>query len=171
MRPRPSSYSETTVGGPAELLNSRGTIELLLEDHTASFARASGRGGTATSNIKRYEIDRVYHKSLAGGLVLFQAMDSIVAPHGTQAKQRVGVRISKRSKLSHVDSSIPSHGKLSCDEYRMASQSQPPDLLRMRIGDEILTLRCPLCSQAFLDSDGCAGCSQAPAFTMCATIT
>ena len=40
---------------------------LLPEGLTASFVRAIGRGGTATSNIKRYDIDRVYHKSLARG--------------------------------------------------------------------------------------------------------
>lgn len=30
-------------------------------------ARAVSRGGTATNNLKRYDIDRVYHKSIAGG--------------------------------------------------------------------------------------------------------
>jgi translation initiation factor 2-alpha kinase 4 len=30
-------------------------------------ARAVSRGGSATSNLKRYDIDRVYHKSIAGG--------------------------------------------------------------------------------------------------------
>lgn len=113
LRPRPLHYGETTVGGPAELLNSRGTIVLLPEDLTASFARALGRGGTATSNTKRYDIDRVYHKSLAGGhpresieasfdivnddpqasgvqleaealMVLCQAMNFIAAPQGTK---------------------------------------------------------------------------------------
>ena len=67
MRPRPANASENTVGGPAEVLNSRGTVLLLPEDLTVSFARALGRGGAATSNIKRFDIDRVYHKSLAGG--------------------------------------------------------------------------------------------------------
>jgi translation initiation factor 2-alpha kinase 4 len=42
-------------------------VLLLPEDLTASFARAVGRGGTATSHLKRYQIDRVYHKSLVGG--------------------------------------------------------------------------------------------------------
>lgn len=67
MRPRPSHLTDTAVGGPAEVLNPRGTVLLLPEDLTASFARALGRGGSATSNLKRYDIDRVYHKSLAGG--------------------------------------------------------------------------------------------------------
>lgn len=67
MRPRPANASETPAGGPAEVLNSRGTVLLLPEDLTVSFARALGRGGAATSNIKRYDVDRVYHKSLAGG--------------------------------------------------------------------------------------------------------
>jgi hypothetical protein len=30
-------------------------------------ARAVGRGGSATSNIKRYDISNVYHKSAVGG--------------------------------------------------------------------------------------------------------
>jgi hypothetical protein len=30
-------------------------------------ARSLGRGGSATSHLKRYDIDRVYHKSMAGG--------------------------------------------------------------------------------------------------------
>jgi hypothetical protein len=30
-------------------------------------ARAVGRGGTATSNLKRFDISHVYHKSVAGG--------------------------------------------------------------------------------------------------------
>lgn len=67
LRPRPANASDTAVGGPAELLNSRGAVVLLPEDLTVSFARALGRGGAATSNIKRYDVDRVYHKSLAGG--------------------------------------------------------------------------------------------------------
>lgn len=67
LRPRPASSPEATIGGPAELLNSRGTVLLLPEDLTVSFARALGRGGAASSNLKRFDIDRVYHKSLAGG--------------------------------------------------------------------------------------------------------
>jgi translation initiation factor 2-alpha kinase 4 len=67
LRPRPSNTNETTVGGPAEVINSRGTILLLPEDLTVSFARSLGRGGAATSNLKRYDFDRVYHKSLVGG--------------------------------------------------------------------------------------------------------
>ena len=55
-----------------------------------------------------------------------------------------------------------SHGEISCEEHRLATQ--PPDLLRMRIVDEILTLRCPRCHQAFLDFDGCFAltCSVCP---------
>jgi eukaryotic translation initiation factor 2-alpha kinase 4 len=30
-------------------------------------ARAVGRGGTAASHLKRFDIDRVFHKSMAGG--------------------------------------------------------------------------------------------------------
>jgi translation initiation factor 2-alpha kinase 4 len=66
LRPKPNWLGGASLG-PAEILNPRGTVLLLPEDLTASFARAVGRGGAATSNIKRYDIDRVYHKSLVGG--------------------------------------------------------------------------------------------------------
>lgn len=68
LRPRHSS-SEIGLfaGGPAELLNRRGLVLTLSEDLTASFARAVGRGGSAASNIKRYDIGKVYHKAIAGG--------------------------------------------------------------------------------------------------------
>lgn len=67
LRPKPNSSLCTSSGGPAEMMNSRGTVVLLPEDLTASFARAVGRGGAATSNIKRFDIGRVYHRSLVGG--------------------------------------------------------------------------------------------------------
>lgn len=54
------------------------------------------------------------------------------------------------------------HGTMSCEDYRLASQ--PPDHLRMKVVDDILTLRCPRCRQAFLDFDGCFSlrCSVCP---------
>ena len=67
LRPRPSTSARGALGGPAEMMNTRGYVLLLPEDLTGSFARVVGRGGSATSNIKRYEIGRVYHKSLTGG--------------------------------------------------------------------------------------------------------
>ena len=67
LRPRHSSSDKTILGGPAEVLNARGVSLYLSEDLTASFARAVGRGGQSASNLKRYEIDRVYHKSISGG--------------------------------------------------------------------------------------------------------
>jgi translation initiation factor 2-alpha kinase 4 len=67
LRPRPNHSTPSDVGGPAELLDTRGNVVLLPEDLTASFARAVGRGGAATSQLKRYDIDRVYHRSVAGG--------------------------------------------------------------------------------------------------------
>ena len=67
LRPRYSSSDKTIIGGPAEVLNRRGVSLYLAEDLTASFARAVGRGGQSASNLKRYEIDRVYHKSISGG--------------------------------------------------------------------------------------------------------
>ena len=67
LRPRYSSSDKTIIGGPEEVLNKRGVSLYLSEDLTASFARAVGRGGQSASNLKRYEIDRVYHKSISGG--------------------------------------------------------------------------------------------------------
>ena len=67
LRPKPNFAVSGSSGSVAELMNSRGAVLVLPEDLTAPYARAVGRGGTATSNIKRYDISRVYHKSLAGG--------------------------------------------------------------------------------------------------------
>ena len=67
LRPRHLSSDRTIVGGPAEVLNRRGVSLYLAEDLTGSFARAVGRGGHSASNLKRYEIGRVYHKSISGG--------------------------------------------------------------------------------------------------------
>jgi RNA recognition motif-containing protein len=46
-----------------------------------------------------------------------------------------------------------SHGAMTCQQYKLSTL--PPDQLRMQIVDDILTLRCPRCKQAFLDFDGC----------------
>ena len=67
LRPRPATAHSLVVGGPAEVIDSRGTVLLLPEDLTAPFARAVGRGGTAAANIKRWDIDRIHHRSMAGG--------------------------------------------------------------------------------------------------------
>jgi len=53
------------AGGPAELLNTDGTVLLLPEDLTSTFARAVARGGCGS--LKRYSISKVFHRSLAGG--------------------------------------------------------------------------------------------------------
>lgn len=67
LRPRPASSHSLAVGGPAELIDTMGTVLLLPEDLTGPFARAIGRAGSAASNVKRFDIDRVHHKSIAGG--------------------------------------------------------------------------------------------------------
>ena len=53
------------IGGPAELLNVDGTVLLLPEDSTCTFARAVARGGCGS--LKRFSIKNVFHRSLAGG--------------------------------------------------------------------------------------------------------
>jgi hypothetical protein len=67
LRPRPATVHSLAVGGPTELVDTRGNVLLLPEDLTGPFARAVGRGGSAASNVKRYDIDRVHHKAIAGG--------------------------------------------------------------------------------------------------------
>jgi len=54
-------------GGPAEIMNERGTVLILPDDLTASFARQCARGGSATACVKRFDINTVYQKGLAGG--------------------------------------------------------------------------------------------------------
>lgn len=86
LRPRLEMSASCSGGGPAELLNTRGVVLVLPEDLTAPFARAIGRGGAATSNIKRYDIDRVYHRSLAGGHpreTLEASFDIVHEDHGS----------------------------------------------------------------------------------------
>ena len=55
-----------------------------------------------------------------------------------------------------------SHPTLSCKEYQ--DSEIPVDKIRHKILEEILTLRCPRCLQAFLDFDGCFAlrCSACP---------
>jgi histidyl-tRNA synthetase len=67
LRPRPATAHSLAVGGPVEVIDTRGTALLLPEDLTAQFARTVGRGGSAVANIKRYDVDRIYHKAIAGG--------------------------------------------------------------------------------------------------------
>eukprot|EP00550_Attheya_septentrionalis_P002446 CAMPEP_0198283486 /NCGR_PEP_ID=MMETSP1449-20131203/3055_1 /TAXON_ID=420275 /ORGANISM="Attheya septentrionalis, Strain CCMP2084" /LENGTH=1832 /DNA_ID=CAMNT_0043980097 /DNA_START=122 /DNA_END=5620 /DNA_ORIENTATION=+ len=71
LRPRsPRNESQVYyagIGGPSEVINSRGTVLCLQEDLTVNFARAVGRGGVAASRVKRFDIDKVYHKSVVGG--------------------------------------------------------------------------------------------------------
>ena len=67
LRPRRTPVSLVSGAGPVELLNSRGVVLTLPQDLTAPLARSVGRGGAATSNIKRFDIDRVYQKSATGG--------------------------------------------------------------------------------------------------------
>lgn len=48
---------------------------------------------------------------------------------------------------------VQEHEGLTCQQYKIAKL--PPTQLRNHIVEEILTLRCPRCSCAFLDFDGC----------------
>lgn len=62
---RPKGRLDSGRDGPVELMNERGIILTLPEDLTATFARNIGRTGGI--GVKRYEIDRTFHKSKIGG--------------------------------------------------------------------------------------------------------
>ncbi len=62
---RPKGRLENGRDGFVEVMNERGNILLLPEDLTANFARSVGRAGGLS--IKRYNIDRTYHRSRVGG--------------------------------------------------------------------------------------------------------
>jgi len=51
---------------PVEVLSRRGITLNLREDLTINFARAVSRGGSSTSNMKRYDINKVFIESDAG---------------------------------------------------------------------------------------------------------
>jgi len=55
-----------------------------------------------------------------------------------------------------------SHEGVTCKDFRLASL--PPNRMREKIIDDILTLRCPRCRQAFYDFEGCFAlyCSVCP---------
>ncbi|KAL7563280.1 hypothetical protein ACA910_016641 [Epithemia clementina (nom. ined.)] len=68
LRPRENPPTQISGGaGPVELLNSRGVVLTLPHDLTSPLARSVGRGGSATANLKRFDIDRIYQKSATGG--------------------------------------------------------------------------------------------------------
>ena len=54
------------------------------------------------------------------------------------------------------------HEGLTCAQYRM--EKAPPNVLRNKIHEDILTQKCPRCKKAFLDFDGCFAlkCSNCP---------
>ena len=66
LRPRDSMDTATPLNEPAQLINARGSALLLQEDLTVNFARAISRAGAAGTNLKRFDIDRVFHESDAG---------------------------------------------------------------------------------------------------------
>ena len=67
LRPRSYVDAHNHLRDNAEVMNERGNILMLPDDLTVNFARAVARGGIATVSFKRYDIDTVFHKPLAGG--------------------------------------------------------------------------------------------------------
>jgi serine/threonine protein kinase len=63
---RPKGRGDVGRDGLVEVMNERGIILTLPEDLTANFARSIGRAG-GLGGLKRYDIDRTYHKSKVGG--------------------------------------------------------------------------------------------------------
>ncbi len=63
---RPKAQGDVLIT-TSEVINERGVNLLFPEDLQVNFARAIGRGGGALSNIKRYNIGTIYHKSILPG--------------------------------------------------------------------------------------------------------
>lgn len=68
LRPKESDSNDpiASLNKPVEVLSSRGSVLNLREDLTVNFARAISRGGSATSNLKRFDINKVFIESDAG---------------------------------------------------------------------------------------------------------
>jgi histidyl-tRNA synthetase len=115
---RPKSHAASSqgggLGGPAEVMNGRGAVLLLPEDLTAPFARALGRGGAATSHLKRYDIDRVYHRSLIGGhpRESIEASFDVVVEDHSKARQLEAETIMVCSQVMATLPTRPSSTKL-----------------------------------------------------------
>jgi hypothetical protein len=115
---RPKSHATSSqgggLGGPAEVMNGRGAVLLLPEDLTAPFARALGRGGAATSHLKRYDIDRVYHRSLIGGhpRESIEASFDVVVEDHSKARQLEAETIMICSQVMAILPTRPSSTKL-----------------------------------------------------------
>ena len=63
---RPRDSNDCMMQKPVEVLSRRGIPLNLREDLTINFARAVSRGGSGTSNLKRFDIDKVFIESDAG---------------------------------------------------------------------------------------------------------
>eukprot|EP00578_Thalassiosira_sp_NH16_P006270 CAMPEP_0181120618 /NCGR_PEP_ID=MMETSP1071-20121207/24259_1 /TAXON_ID=35127 /ORGANISM="Thalassiosira sp., Strain NH16" /LENGTH=1767 /DNA_ID=CAMNT_0023205299 /DNA_START=89 /DNA_END=5389 /DNA_ORIENTATION=+ len=66
LRPRDSDDLVSSLNKPVELLARRGLVLRLREDLCTNFARAVSRGGSATSNMKRFDISKAFTESPAG---------------------------------------------------------------------------------------------------------
>lgn len=62
---RPKAHVDRGRDGLVEFMNERGIVLTLPEDLTCNFARSVGRAGGLA--LKRYDIDKTYHKSRVGG--------------------------------------------------------------------------------------------------------
>ncbi|KAL7532970.1 hypothetical protein ACHAXR_004963, partial [Thalassiosira sp. AJA248-18] len=63
LRPRDSNDPIVSLNKPVELLSRRGSVMNLREDLTINFARAVSRGGSSTSNLKRFDINKAFIES------------------------------------------------------------------------------------------------------------
>ena len=63
LRPRDNQIDSNSTLRPAEIINDQGFVLLLREDLTTNFARAIARCGLTANNLKRFDIDTVYHES------------------------------------------------------------------------------------------------------------
>lgn len=66
LRPTDPNDVDTSLNKPVDLLARRGSVLRLREDLCIPFARALSRGGSSTTNLKRFDINKVFSESDAG---------------------------------------------------------------------------------------------------------
>ena len=84
------------------------------------------------------------------------ALQFCVTPDCPQVYQLGGARVVQCSSCQIsicTACKVEEHEQLTCGEYQLAKA--PPNVLRNKIVEDILTLKCPQCKKAFFDFEGC----------------
>lgn len=66
LRPTDPNDVDTSLNKPVDLLTRRGSVLRVREDLCIPFARSLSRGGSSTTNLKRFDINKIFSESDAG---------------------------------------------------------------------------------------------------------